>query len=58
MKFLKSVVEEMKLVSWPTRKKLTKDVITVIQTTILFAIFFAVVDFVLAEVAKLGLKGV
>lgn len=45
MKFLKSVREEMKNVTWPTGKRLRKDVSTVIQTAILFAIFFGVVDF-------------
>ncbi|MBP1040438.1 preprotein translocase subunit SecE [Vagococcus sp. BWB3-3] len=43
-KFLASVRDEMKVVTWPTGKQLRKDVSTVIQTTILFAIFFAVVD--------------
>jgi len=57
MKFLKSVVEEMKLVTWPTRKKLVKDVITVIQSTVLFALFFAVVDFALAKISYFALKG-
>ena len=57
MKFFKSVIEEMKLVTWPSRKKLVKDVITVIQSTILFALFFAAVDFLLAKISYLGLKG-
>ena len=33
MKFLKSVKDEMKIVTWPSSQKLTKDVITVIQST-------------------------
>lgn len=45
MKFIKSVRDEMKNVTWPTGKRLRKDVSTVIQTTILFAIFFGVVDY-------------
>ncbi|WP_326717493.1 preprotein translocase subunit SecE [Vagococcus jeotgali] len=57
MKFFKSVAQEMKLVTWPTRKKLVKDVITVIQTTILYAIFFAIVDYVLLKISTIALKG-
>ncbi|MGY3765663.1 preprotein translocase subunit SecE [Vagococcus vulneris] len=56
MKFLKSVIEEMKVVTWPTKFKLTKDVITVIQSTILFALFFAVVDFGLDKLLKLFIR--
>lgn len=52
MKFLKSVVEEMKIVTWPSKQKLTKDVITVIQSTILFAAFFWVVDFAIDIIMK------
>ena len=32
MKFLKNVVEEMKNVSWPSKKQLRKDTFVVIQT--------------------------
>ena len=52
-KFLGSVREEMKNVTWPTGKQLRKDVSTVIQTTVLFAIFFSVVDFAIGAVIKL-----
>ncbi len=45
MKFLKSVKVEMTEVTWPKKEKLTKDVITVIQSTLLFAAFFALSDF-------------
>lgn len=44
-KFIKSVRDEMKNVTWPTGKRLRKDVSIVIQTTVLFSIFFGVVDF-------------
>lgn len=53
MKFLKSVNAEMKNVTWPSRKKLNKDVITVIQTTLIYAVFFAIVDFGLDKLLKL-----
>lgn len=45
MKFLKSVWEEMKQVTWPTGKELGKYTSTVVVTVFLFALFFAVVDF-------------
>ncbi|WP_319215768.1 preprotein translocase subunit SecE [uncultured Trichococcus sp.] len=49
MKFLKSVADEMKQVTWPTGKELAKYTNTVVVTTILFVIFFAVVDFGITE---------
>ncbi|CAM3320601.1 preprotein translocase subunit SecE [Vagococcus sp. PNs007] len=53
MKFLKSVREEMKIVTWPSKKQLKKDVSTVIQTTLLFALFFGVVDYGINLIIKL-----
>lgn len=47
MKFIKDTIAELKEVTWPTGKKLRKDVGIVIQTTLLFAIFFGVVDYAL-----------
>ncbi|MGY3725292.1 protein translocase subunit secE/sec61 gamma [Granulicatella balaenopterae] len=44
MKFMSSVIQEMKLVTWPTGKKVTKYTITVIMTIVLAAGFFAIVD--------------
>ncbi|MGX7059997.1 preprotein translocase subunit SecE [Vagococcus humatus] len=54
--FLKSVKEEMRIVTWPTKKQLRKDVSTVLQTTVLYAIFFGVSDYVIASVIKLFMK--
>lgn len=54
-KFLASVREEMKIVTWPTGKQLRKDVSTVIQTTILFTLFFGVVDYIIGLLIKLVL---
>ena len=54
-KFLASVREEMKIVTWPTGKQLRKDVSTVIQTTILFAAFFGVVDYLISLAIKIVL---
>lgn len=44
MKFIRSVIDEMKLVTWPTRKQLVKDVRVVIETSLIFALMFAVMD--------------
>lgn len=44
MKFLASVKEEMKRVTWPTGKKLRSDVIVVIETSVIFAILFYLMD--------------
>lgn len=51
--FLKSVRDEMKLVTWPTSKDLSKYTNTVIVTVLLFAAFFAVVDFGVVELMDL-----
>ncbi|SJZ75001.1 preprotein translocase subunit SecE [Pilibacter termitis] len=44
MKFLKSVVQEMKKVSWPTKQQLRKFTFIVFETTILFALIFWIFD--------------
>lgn len=44
MKFLKSVKDVMKKVSWPSGKQLRRDTFVVIQTSLLFAVFFFLVD--------------
>ena len=56
MKFIKDTIAELKAVTWPTGKKLRKDVSTVIQMTILFAIFFGVVDYILNQAVQLFAK--
>lgn len=53
MKFLKSVKVEMQEVTWPSKAKLSKDVVTVIQSTLLFAVFFAASDFIIDFIMKL-----
>lgn len=53
MNFLKSVKEEMKLVTWPTSKEISKYTNTVVVTVLLFAAFFAVVDFGIVELIDL-----
>ena len=56
MKFLKSVVEEMKRVTWPTKQQLRKDTIVVIETSIIFAVMFFVMDTVIQKLLALVLK--
>ncbi|QFP80314.1 preprotein translocase subunit SecE [Latilactobacillus graminis] len=53
MKFFKSVGQEMKIVSWPNAKQTRKDATTVVMTSVLFAIFFGVVDFAILKVLQL-----
>ena len=44
MKFISSVFQELKLVTWPTGKTVSKYTITVVVTILLAAGFFAIVD--------------
>ncbi|ANU14720.1 preprotein translocase subunit SecE [Planococcus halocryophilus Or1] len=48
--FFKNVVSEMRKVSWPKRKELTRYTIVVLATCIFMALFFTVVD---AGISKL-----
>lgn len=54
--FFRSVVQEMKLVTWPTPRQWRKDVITVIEMAIIFIIFFAISDWALTALLNLILK--
>lgn len=56
MKFLRDVVKEMKRVSWPKRKELTKYTITVVTTVAFVAVFFAVVDLGISSLIELILE--
>lgn len=56
VKFLRDVVREMKKVSWPKRKELTKYTITVITTVTFVAVFFAAVDLGISELIRLILE--
>ncbi|MDQ0300914.1 preprotein translocase subunit SecE [Salibacterium salarium] len=53
VRFLREVGREMKRVSWPTRKELTKYTIVVVLTIAFFVVFFAVVDLGLSELVRL-----
>ncbi|SDI91220.1 MULTISPECIES: preprotein translocase subunit SecE [Alteribacillus] len=52
-RFLRDVGREMKRVTWPNRRELTKYTVVVIITIIFFVIFFAAVDSGLSELVRL-----
>jgi preprotein translocase subunit SecE len=56
LKFLNNVASEMRKVSWPKRKELTRYTITVLTTVVFAAVFFAVVDLGISELINLILK--
>lgn len=56
IKFLRDVVKELKRVSWPKRKELTKYTITVVTTVAFVAVFFAVIDLGISSLINLILE--
>jgi preprotein translocase subunit SecE len=52
-RFLKDVVSEMKRVTWPTKKELTRYTLIVIGTIIFISIFFVVVDLGISSLLRL-----
>ncbi|MEZ0479676.1 preprotein translocase subunit SecE [Planococcus sp. SSTMD024] len=50
--FFKNVVSEMRKVSWPKRKELTRYTIVVLSTVIFMALFFALIDTGISEVFR------
>ncbi|ADC49753.1 preprotein translocase subunit, secE [Alkalihalophilus pseudofirmus OF4] len=52
-KFFKDVVLEMKRVSWPTRKELTRYTWVVLGTVAFITVFFAIVDYGISSVVRL-----
>ncbi|MEK3798938.1 preprotein translocase subunit SecE [Peribacillus sp. FSL H8-0477] len=54
--FFRNVAREMKKVSWPKRKELTKYTIIVITTVMFMALFFTVVDFGLSKLIRLVIE--
>ena len=56
IKFFKDTWREMKLVTWPTGKQWRKDVLVVVEMTIIFALFFALADVVFGQLVRLFLK--
>ncbi|KHE71417.1 preprotein translocase subunit SecE [Halobacillus sp. BBL2006] len=55
-KFFKNVAREMRKVSWPKGRELTRYTITVLATVAFVAVFFAVVDLGISEVLELIAK--
>ncbi len=52
-KFFRNVASEMRKVSWPKRKELTRYTITVITTVVFVALFFSVIDLGISELMRL-----
>ncbi|UJF27006.1 preprotein translocase subunit SecE [Planococcus sp. 107-1] len=50
--FFKNVVSEMRKVSWPKRKELTRYTVVVLSTVIFMALFFALVDTGISELFR------
>ncbi|WP_432353419.1 preprotein translocase subunit SecE [Sporosarcina sp. A2] len=50
--FFKNVVTEMRKVSWPKRKDLTRYTIVVIGTVVFMAVYFGLVDLGLSRVME------
>jgi preprotein translocase subunit SecE len=55
-KFFSEIAREMRKVSWPRRKELTRYTITVLSTVIFFALFFEVIDFGISKLIRLILE--
>lgn len=55
-KFFSDILREMRKVSWPKRKELTRYTITVISTVAFFAIFFGVIDLGISELIRVILE--
>lgn len=51
--FFRDVTREMKKVSWPKGKELTKYTITVVSTVTFMAVFFAVIDLGISSLIRL-----
>ncbi|WP_285804105.1 preprotein translocase subunit SecE [Alkalicoccobacillus plakortidis] len=51
--FFQSVAQEMRRVSWPTRKELTRYTLVVLATVAIMTVFFAVVDLGISELVRL-----
>ena len=50
--FFKHVVSEMRKVSWPKRKELTRYTVVVLSTVIFMALFFALIDTGISELFR------
>ncbi|MDV2686709.1 preprotein translocase subunit SecE [Alkalihalophilus sp. As8PL] len=50
--FFKDVVQEMKRVSWPSRKELTRYTWVVLGTVAFITVFFAIVDYGISSLVR------
>ena len=50
--FFSNVVSEMRKVSWPKRKELTRYTVIVLSTVIVMALYFAVIDLGVSEALR------
>ncbi|MCA1032747.1 preprotein translocase subunit SecE [Bacillus timonensis] len=55
-RFFRGVIREMKKVSWPKQKELTRYTIIVMSTVIFVSVFFAVIDLGISEIIRLVLE--
>lgn len=55
-KFFSDIIREMRKVSWPKRRELTRYTITVLSTVVFFAAFFAVIDLGITKLIRLVLE--
>ncbi|WP_173918881.1 preprotein translocase subunit SecE [Halobacillus sp. Marseille-Q1614] len=55
-KFFKNVSREMRKVSWPSGRELSKYTVTVLSTVAFVAVFFAVVDLGISQLLELILR--
>jgi len=56
IKFFQNVIREMKRVSWPKKKELTRYTIIVISTVAFISVFFALIDTGISELIRLVLE--
>jgi preprotein translocase subunit SecE len=54
--FFSDILREMRKVSWPKRKELTRYTITVLSTVAFFAVFFGVIDLGISELIRVILE--
>lgn len=54
--FFRGVGREMRKVSWPKRKELTRYTIIVVSTVTVMALFFAVIDIGISELIRIVLE--
>ncbi|MDP4163495.1 MAG: preprotein translocase subunit SecE [Bacillota bacterium] len=55
-KFFSEIAREMRKVSWPHRREMTRYTITVLSTVAIVAVFFAVIDLGISKLIRLILE--